>query len=226
MDTPEANRRKLFRTYSSFSVINRFLTGWHTFYEDYIRPLAREKRPLEILDIGFGGGDIAYHLDRWARRDHLVLSITGIETDSRAIDYVGTRSWPGTITFEHCTTRELVKDGRRFDVIISNHLVHHLSPEVLGQTLSDCENLCRRLILFNDLERSPLAFALFSVFAIPLSIGSYIACDGRISIRKSYRIEEMKSLLPDGWIVRRTIPWHLLITKEYKQHPVPERSHV
>jgi 2-polyprenyl-3-methyl-5-hydroxy-6-metoxy-1,4-benzoquinol methylase len=214
MDVGGADQIKLFQTYRFFSVINRFLSGWRTLYESYIRPLADVNRPIEILDIGFGGGDIPLRIYNWAKRDGIQVRITGIETDPRALKYIETKTWPDEITFEYLTSHELIADGKTFDVVISNHLLHHLTDPELKVMLDDAEKLSDNLVLFNDLERNPLAFTAFSVFIGPFCPGSYIAYDGRISIRKSYRKEELQAVVPDGWKVKRMKPWRLLLILE------------
>lgn len=214
MDVGGADQIKLFQTYRFFSVINRFFSGWRKLYEEYIRPLAEDDRPLEILDIGFGGGDIPLRIYNWASRDGISVKITGIETDPRALTYVETKTWPDDITFEYLTTHELIADGRTFDIVISNHLLHHLSDAELKITLRDADKLSKKLVLFNDLERNILAFTAFSLFVAPLSPGSYIAYDGRISIRKSYLKEELEEVVPSDWKVQRMKPWRLVLTRE------------
>ena len=178
------------------------------------RPLADDDRPLEILDIGFGGGDIPLKIYNWAERDGISVKITGIETDPRALKFVETRDWPDNIKFEYLTTHEVISEGRTFDVVISNHLIHHLSEGELKQTLMDSKKLSRKLILFNDLERNPLAFISFSLFIGPFCPGSYIAYDGRISIRKSYQKTELEEVVPNDWTVKQMNPFRLLLIKE------------
>ena len=214
MDEGSADRNKLFQTYRFFSVINRFFSGWRKLYEEYLRPLASKDHPLEILDIGFGGGDIPQKIYNWALQDGISVNITGIETDPRALKFVETRKWPDDIKFEYLTTHELISEGRTFDVVISNHLIHHLSRGELQQLLTDSEKLSRKLILFNDLERNPLAFISFSLFIGPFCPGSYIAYDGRISIRKSYQKTELEAAVPNDWTVKQMNPFRLLLIKE------------
>ncbi|HKI46911.1 MAG TPA: methyltransferase domain-containing protein [Balneolales bacterium] len=224
MDIGGADQIKLFQTYRFFSVINRFFSGWSKLYESYILPLADENQPIEILDIGFGGGDIPLKIYNWAKQDGIRVKITGIETDPRALTYVDSKTWPDEITFEYLTTHELIADGKTFDVVISNHLLHHLTDPELKVMLEDAGKLSDNLVLFNDLERNPMAFTAFSVFIAPFCPGSYIAYDGRISIRKSYRKGELQAVVPAGWKVKRMKPWRLLLIRKKNERSEQEQA--
>ncbi|RIJ51954.1 methyltransferase, partial [Clavibacter lycopersici] len=84
MDDPDCDPAALDRTYARFPVVNRVVAGWRGVYRSRIRPLLSADRETTLLDIGSGGGDVPLSLARWARRDGLRLSVTGIDPDPRA----------------------------------------------------------------------------------------------------------------------------------------------
>jgi 2-polyprenyl-3-methyl-5-hydroxy-6-metoxy-1,4-benzoquinol methylase len=212
MDRPDCDDRLLDNTYRQFGVINRVLSGWRRLYAREIRTInAPGPRPVTVLDIGSGGGDLAVMLARWAARDGKAMQITGIDPDPRAARFARQRpSMPG-VEFREAHSADLVREGARFDVVISNHVLHHLAPGELRQLLADSEILATRKALHNDLVRSPAAFALFSVAALPFR-HSFIRADGLTSIRRSYRPAELAATAPPGWSVERPWAFHQVLT--------------
>ncbi|MGI3779451.1 MAG: class I SAM-dependent methyltransferase [Janthinobacterium lividum] len=209
MDDPGCDPVLLDRTYAQFAVVNRLVSGWRRLYVANLRPaLAASARPT-LLDVGFGGGDIPRRLARWADRDGIDLAVTAIDPDPRAGAFVG-RSPTRGVTFRSATSTDLVAEGRRFDVVVSNHLLHHLDPTALQRLLADSEQLAGRLALHSDLRRSSSAYRAYAVVTRPLAGSSFLRADGLLSIRRSYRPDELRDVRP-GWSVRAAAPFRVLL---------------
>lgn len=170
-----------------------------------------------MLDIGFGGGDIPLKLEKWARRDAIDLSITAIENDPRALDYVKKQQISRSIRFLLATPDALFQNGESFHFVISNHLLHHLSQSELQKMLELAQGLSRYKVLFNDIERGDLGYLLFKLLSRPVFRSSFITHDGLISIRRSYTRDELQRTVPKGWRVTRFFPYRLLL--EYDHGP-------
>lgn len=210
MDRPDCDLGMLRETYRQFELLNRLLSGWRGIYRRSIRPKLLEG-PATLLDVGCGGGDVARFLARRARRDGLVLAITGIDPDERAIAYARGVTSRDAIEWEACHTSGLVSEGRQFDFVISNHVLHHLKHDELQGLLSDSEALATHACLHNDICRDDLAMAGFHIVSLPFR-GSFIRPDGLMSIRKSYTRRELTGVLPPGWRAERRMPFRLLAT--------------
>ncbi|MCA4131445.1 class I SAM-dependent methyltransferase [Arthrobacter sp. M4] len=207
MDRPDCDPLKLDRSYSRFRIVNRVVSGWNGIYRDLLRPVLASRSYPTLLDIGCGGGDVARRLASLAAKDGLNLRITAIDPDERAFRFaVGTKSNQG-ITFRQAYSSELVAEGRRFDAVISNHILHHLTSVQLQELLHDSEALCRDVAIHNDLERNVLAYGLFGASAWTLAFGSFILRDGLTSIRRSYTPRELQDAAPLGWRVEHRTPF-------------------
>lgn len=225
MDAPGADLATLQRTYEQFGLVNSAVSGWRANYRRFIRPQLSTTRSTTLLDIGSGGGDLPLALAAWAASDGLRLQITAIDPDARAHDFASTRPPVRGVTFRRAFSSELVAEGARFDIVMSNHMLHHLSAAELGGLLWDSERLVRgprpdasgdalgdtrsrpRLprVLHGDITRSRLAYVGFALGTLPfarsLLEGSYIRQDGLTSIRRSFRPVELEGALPAGWAV-------------------------
>ncbi|MEV4702413.1 class I SAM-dependent methyltransferase [Actinoplanes sp. NPDC049316] len=213
MDDPDCDPDRLQHTYQHFSTINRLLSGWRSIYRRSIRPRLDADRPTTLLDIGFGGGDICRALARWAARDGLSLRTTAIDPDERALRHV--RRLPDAgVHFEQASSADLVARRERYDVVISNHLLHHLDAVALPALLADSVTLARHLVIHNDLSRGRAGYGVYAVATLPFARRSFIHQDGLLSIRRSYRRRELQAVVPPGWQVRSMFPQRLLLTHE------------
>ncbi len=211
MEDPGCDPVKLRNTYAQFRVVNLVVSGWRRLYRRYLRPLAAGGQPLTVLDVGFGGGDVPVRLACWADRDQIDLTVTAIETDDRALAWVRERHASSPVDFRRQTASELLATDERFDVVISNHLLHHVREDELAEFCDVSRHLARRLVIHSDMERSDLAWALFAAGTAPFFHRSFIVRDGLTSIRRSFTTEELRPSLPAGWRIERTFPFHRLL---------------
>lgn len=211
MDRPDCDRELLFNTYRQFSRINRLLSGWDGIYKNRIRPvLQKMDRQATLLDIGCGGGDILKKLHNWFERDGFEVRLMGIDPDQRSFEFVNSLHWPESITFRQVNSSELLRENLSFDIVISNHLMHHLKSEELLAVCKDAAKLSSEMVIFSDIERSDIGYALFSAIAPLLFRNSYIVKDGLISIKRSFQKKELQNAVPLHWNVERQFPFRLL----------------
>ena len=208
MDDPACNLTKLHNTYTHFHTVNRFVAGWRRVYTHFLRPHLTGQ-PATLLDVGCGGGDVARRLAGWAQRDGVELHITAIDPDERALAYARSRPHPN-ITFHQAHSADLVKAGERYDVVVSNHLLHHLGNAEVNALCRDSQQLAKRLVIHNDIRRSDLAYAGFTLTKLFFH-NSFITEDGLLSIRRSFVPEELEAVTPEGWQVERLFPYRNLL---------------
>lgn len=214
MDDPACDPVRLAATLRRFRVINRLVSGWSTVYRTTLAPhLSALGRPARVLDLGSGGGDLVVRLAARARRDGLDVRWTGVEPDERAHRVALERRHPGSVAFRCADAAALVTEGNAFDVVLSNHVLHHLGPE-LEQFAAESATLSRGLVLHSDIERHRAAYALYSVGVTPFAPGTFLRTDGLRSIRRSFTRSELQTTLdrvaPGAWSVRTPVPFRLL----------------
>lgn len=219
MDDPGCDRAALDRTYRGFEVVNPVVAGWQLTYRRWLRPLLRDDGVTTLLDIGSGGGDLPRALARRAVRDGFALRVTAVDPDARAHAWAVAQDNPDGVEFRAATSGELVAEGRRFDLVVSNHLLHHLDEDQLQALLADSQTLATQRAVHSDIHRSRWAYALFSAGTLPVYPRSFIRPDGLTSIRRSYTPGELAAVLPDGWQAVGQVPWRNLAV-----HTVPGPS--
>lgn len=219
MDDPDADRRMLERTYDRFRIVNALVARPARLYRRDIRPRAA-KGSIRILDVGAGGGDVCRLIAARLRRDGLTAEITALDADERAVRWAAAHDGSSGIRYRCAFTHELVEEGEQFDVVFSNHVLHHLSESELQGVLRDSARLVSAggVVVHRDIARSRAAYTLFTaatwLFAAGPLRGSFIREDGLISIRRSYRARELAAVVPPGWTVRAGFPARLELRRE------------
>lgn len=214
MDDPDCDPSALRRTYAVFPLVNGLVAGWRRAWTERLRPLvASSDAPTTLLDLGSGGGDLARALARWAERDGLALHVTAVDPDERAHDFASARPRRG-VDYRRASSADLVAAGETFDVVVSNHVLHHLDDAARTAVLSDSERLARRLALHSDIRRSRAAYAAYAVGTLPLAGSSFVRVDGLRSIRRSWRVDELRAVAPPRWRVLARPPMRVWLTWE------------
>ncbi|MEV7757637.1 methyltransferase domain-containing protein [Microbacterium sp. NPDC089180] len=212
MDDPDCDPRALSATYRRFDVVNRLVSAWGRVYRTRVRPeLSALGRPARVLDLGSGGGDVVARLAALAARDGLEVEWVGADPDPRAHEAARLRERPG-VRFVSQGSRELIAAGETFDLVLSNHVLHHLDDASLAAFADDSLALSRGAVLHADIARGRLAYGLYAVGIAPLSVGTFLRVDGLRSIRRSYRAPELAAALGAPWAVETPAPFRVLAT--------------
>jgi 2-polyprenyl-3-methyl-5-hydroxy-6-metoxy-1,4-benzoquinol methylase len=216
MDEVDADPRMLDRTYARFRWVNSVVGGWGGIYRRLLRPRI-SGRTVRVLDIGSGGGDIARSLAARVGRDTDEGVVVALDADPRATAWAEQQAGPASVRYRTGTAADLVVNGEQFDVIVSNHLLHHVDdPRPL---LHDTEALLRPggIAVHADIARSRTAYALFGAATWPLQstllAGSFIRADGLTSIRRSRTVAELEAIAPPGWAAISAVPCRALLVK-------------
>lgn len=214
MDDPACDPARLAATLRRFDVVNRLFAGWGTVYRRHLGPyLGSLGRPARVLDIGSGGGDLPVRLARRAARDGLDVSWTGIDPDPRAHAIAIERGAPANVTFRVADADDLAAEGAVFDVVFSNHVLHHVGSSAAAFAEAS-RALSRGLVLHGDIERNRWAFGLYAIGITPLAPGTFLRTDGLRSIRRSFTRDELQRELDahanGAWAVGTHAPFRLL----------------
>jgi SAM-dependent methyltransferase len=95
---------------------------------DRLLPLGRALgRPIEIVDVGSGYGDLLRQIASWARRRRIDVSLTGVDLNPLARRAALEATAPG-LGIQWVTADALAHDPPRgIDVVVSSLFTHHLT---------------------------------------------------------------------------------------------------
>jgi ubiquinone/menaquinone biosynthesis C-methylase UbiE len=183
---------------------------------DRVRTLAVAGRPLRILDVGAGSGDMAGRLQRGLRR-------RGHRATVVALDLRWRHLLTGRVmTMAAAPAPAVAADAFRlpfpdaaFDLAISTLFFHHFSPEENRSVLAEMSRVAPHGVAVLDLRRHR-APALFVSLAGPLLFRSRVSVhDGLASVNQAYTLDEALAIARDAVArprARRVFPFRWLLT--------------
>ncbi len=173
-------------------------------------------RPLRILDVATGAGDLPIGLWRKARRAGLDWQIEGWDVSPVAVDYARTRaSERGVNVFigVHNALADQFPDD--FHAIVCSLFLHHLDETSASELLHKMGHAARHACLVNDLERSAWGLALARAATRLLTTSHVVHVDGPRSVEAAFtgnealRLAEQAGL--SGAVLTRRWPCRYLL---------------
>jgi 2-polyprenyl-3-methyl-5-hydroxy-6-metoxy-1,4-benzoquinol methylase len=162
-----------------------------------LRTLARQLRgrPLRILDVASGGGDIAVRLWQLARYAKVAIEIDGCDVSPTAIDYAERRARDAgaSVRFHRLDAlRDSIPPG--YDVLMCSLFLHHLDEPAAIELLRRMGNAANHMVLVNDLNRSRFGLILAQIGTQILSRSDVVHNDGPQSVRGAFTPDEALEL--------------------------------
>lgn len=177
-----------------------------------IRALARERsgsRPLRVLDVASGGGDVAIALARQAARERIDLWVEGCDISERAVDYArrsALRRGAANIAFrQRDVLRESLPQG--FDVIVSSLFLHHLDEQDAGRLLRGMADAAERLALISDLRRTRVGYLLATLVSRVVTRSPVVRVDGPLSVAAAFTPDEVLEMARRNGMAEATLKW-------------------
>jgi 2-polyprenyl-3-methyl-5-hydroxy-6-metoxy-1,4-benzoquinol methylase len=184
-----------------------------------IRKLAAEtrSRPLKVLDVACGAGDVLVGLARRARRASIALDLHGIDFSPTAIGHARRRAAAAGVAsnlWQADAFAGPLPDG--FDVVACSLFVHHLTDDQAVDLLKRMAAATRRLVLVNDLRRSVPGWLLAVTACRLLTRSRVVHADGPLSVARAFTRAEVQDLADRAGfrkgLVQPRWPFRILLT--------------
>lgn len=176
--------------------INAFLGGNNVTINGLEKLLRRhqKEKPITIIDIGSGSGDILRSVAKLGRKEGYSFSLLGIDANSDAIAYAKELSidYPEIQFLEYDIFSEAF-ELLEYDIVLSTLFLHHFKEEKLIPLLSFLLKKATIGIVINDLHRHRLAYYLFKTLCLTIT-NKMIAEDGLTSVLRGFKRTEIESV--------------------------------
>ena len=195
-----------------------------------IRALARRlgPRPLRVLDLATGAGDVPIRLALKARHAGLPMHIAGCDKNAHAIAFAQERAADADVPVQFFVWDALQGSlPGESDVVMCSLFLHHLEERQAVAFLRKMAEAARQMVLVNDLVRSRPGFVLAYLGTRVLSGSPVVHTDGPRSVEGAFTIREAVNLAAqaglEGAAVRRRWPCRYLLTW-MRGHPQSARN--
>lgn len=176
-------------------------------------------KPLRVLDVASGGGDIALRLCAKAGHARIAIEILGLDISTVAVEYARGRAQAAAapIAFEvHDVLREPLPGG--FDVVMCSLFLHHLAAADATRLLRSMAAAAGRIVLVNDLRRSRIGYLLAHMACRVLTRSPVVHVDGPRSVAGAFSLDEIAKLCNSAGLapvrIARRWPSRFLLTYE------------
>jgi 2-polyprenyl-3-methyl-5-hydroxy-6-metoxy-1,4-benzoquinol methylase len=190
-------------------------------------------RPLTLLDVATGAGDLPVALWRKARRAGLNLEVSACDISQRAVDHARRRAKQAGAPVRYFQRDVLADDlsddaTHRWDVVISSLFLHHLEEPQAVELLRRMNAAAEHLVLINDLRRCRAGYWLAYVGARLLSRSDVVHVDGPRSVEGAFTLDEARGLCRQAGLEpidsHRRWPCRYLLTWRRAANPPADNS--
>jgi SAM-dependent methyltransferase len=207
LDGPDFGAREVSDTFRILVPVNRWFGGVRptlSFFRCESRTWDRGET-YRILDVGCGAGDVARALVEQARASGHRLRLEAIDKHPEVAAFAQREclAYP-EITVSCQDVHQL--SGQQHDYVHASQFIHHFPDEAIAPLLGHMLGLCRRRLVVNDLVRAPLAY--LGAWLFTLWTPAVFRHDARVSVRRGFKMDEVKDLLRAGGIDDFCLNWH------------------
>jgi len=158
------------------------------------RKVAATGRPVRLLDVAAGAGDMAVRLARRAAREGIELRIEACDLSCVALGCArecGDQARIGLVL--HCL--DVLKDPlpAGFDVATCGLFLHHLDPPDVERVLASMSRAADAVVV-QDLRRTRAGLALAWGVSRALTRSVVVHTDAVRSVRAAYTLDEMRGM--------------------------------
>jgi 2-polyprenyl-3-methyl-5-hydroxy-6-metoxy-1,4-benzoquinol methylase len=188
--------------------LNTYLGGHHITCKgiDFFLNRVPPSQPLVIAEIGCGGGDnlfaIQKHLEKRRRKSKLI----GVDKKNDCIAHAQQK--PGSDIEWICSDYRDVKwPAEKPDIIFSSLFCHHFTNDELVTQLQWLKQNSRIGFFINDLHRHPVAYHFIRIMTQLFSKSYLVKNDAPLSVKRSFRKKDWLTILPAAEIAKHNIKW-------------------
>lgn len=182
----------------------------------FLKRIARTRRELRILDVGYGEGDMLRRIARWAKAEGVAVRLVGIDLNPQS-EPAAQAATPPDMAIDYRTGDYADLAGEGFDCVISSLVAHHMSDAQLDEFLRFMESESAAGWLVNDLHRHTFSYLGYPLLARIMGWHPIVRRDGQLSIARSMRPQEWHPRLAKAGItearIERFFPFRLCVTR-------------
>ena len=167
-------------------------------------------RPLRVLDIGSGGGDVLIRLGRRAAKAGIPMDFHGCDMSDSAVSIATDAATKAGVRNVRFFPRNVLEDGLPdgYDVVMCSLFLHHFDDATATELVKQMGTAARTAVLIDDLLRTRLGLGLCWVGCQLLSRSKMVHVDGPQSVRAALTLDEARQLAERAGLTGATFRRH------------------
>lgn len=173
------------------------------------------ERPLRVLDLACGGGDVLVQLAQRAARRSTLIEFAGADVSPVALDFARRHAHDAGVAIDWLQVdvfNQPLPEG--FNLTMNSLFMHHLTADQAVEVLGKMK-AASQTVLINDLRRGAVAHAVTVAGTRLLSRSPVVHVDGPRSVRAAWTPGELSALAERAGLghasIRRRFPWRMLL---------------
>ena len=195
MDDPLLPEDQHLAALKGLARLNRFTRVASALYHRLARYAASLRRPIRVLDVATGSGDMPIYWAKRASRDGFMMQCTGLDISATALKFAQAQALEAGADVQFLQ-RDVLTDRlpSGFDVVVCGLFMHHLTPPHISRLLQSMQAAAGHAVVVCDLERSRVNLALVSAAAHGLSRSKIVHGDAVRSVRAALTRNEFREI--------------------------------
>lgn len=210
MDDLGAEGYELEQSLRELAVINKWLGGQRVLKSalNELKPIFQDlNRPVKIVDLGCGGGDLLAFVKRWAYQASIPVSLYGYDANPHVVQFARELNSESDIEFKETNILDPDLRNEHFDVVLLTLFCHHLPDQALVALLQQLKKQTSVAIVINDLHRHPLAYQSIKLLTNLFSKTLMVKADAPQSVLRAFTRHEFAKILKDAGFIKFSIQW-------------------
>lgn len=207
MDDPSAPQKDVHRALHELETINQWLGGYNVIL-DALDKISADRKPLTIMDIGCGGGDMLRAIARWSKAKGIDVRLIGIDWNPLMTSFAQEQS--KGLSNIHFRTLSVWDDKlleEKADITMNSLFCHHFDDPDLVKLMARMYELSGKAVIINDLHRHWFAYHSIKWITAVFSKTYLVRYDAPLSVARSLRRPEWENILRQAGITKYSINW-------------------
>ena len=217
MDDPGLEHERHLQALTALRRVNQVSFGAARLWAEVKRVHAATGRPVRVLDLACGGGDLLASVARRADARSVPVELHGCDVSAVAVAETlrAGQTSAAVDAFQLDVLHDPLPDD--YDVITTSLFLHHLDRPEAVDVLTRMAAATRHSLFVQDLRRTRAGYALAWIGLHTLTRSDVARRDGLVSVRSAFTLAEVAELcteagIPDaeirrGWPQRFTVRW-------------------